>query len=365
MRLGLFYFFLSVSCVYYIFSITQTVELNANTDLGDYWVQQYGTPETPSEPHLSVESIEGVEPLDKQFGVAHPKTVPDALHGPLFGQPEPTEAELEQAGGDPEQVQPMHTYAILDAAKVVGLPELLAASGLDHHCLFKGEAFEELAEVAPWIVRIEDGNSFVRKLFTHSDAGWHLWDKEPGIYLRSRGSLGEMWRHFRKFTKVKDEQGKWYYFRFWEKPVPYALSIPSGSGTPVAELFTGVRRVLYPYAKACRVVSVLTSGRSLSHVRGNSDAGFFKKLGVAHECGFLHPCYIDENFSHTQFVSQCWGICEPETFTDPTLIRAICKSVLSVGASQTLERVGAIEINPSKVGQRKAAFVLNRRGGDT
>ncbi|MEP3347738.1 MAG: DUF4123 domain-containing protein [Litoreibacter sp.] len=190
--------------------------MNTSTDLDDYWTQQYSPPETPSEPHLNIETIEGVEPLDAQFGVVEPKTVPDALYGPLFGQPEPREAELEQAGGDPAAVPPMHTYAILDAAKVGGLPELLAASGLEHSCLFKGEAFEELAEVAPWIVQLEDGNSFTRNLFTRSDAPWHLCDKEPGIYLRSRGTLDETWRHFRKFTKVKSSDETRAIFRFWD-----------------------------------------------------------------------------------------------------------------------------------------------------
>ena len=190
--------------------------MSANTDLDDYWTQIYSVPETPSEPHLNIEIIEGIEPLDEQFGVADPKTVPDALYGPLFRQPEPTEDELVQAGGLPTKVPPLHTYAILDAAKVPDLPELLAASGLENRCLFKGEVFDELKGVAPWVVRLEDGNSFTRNLFTRSDAGWHLWDKQPGIYLRSRETLDELWVHFRKFTKVKDEQGKWFFFRFWD-----------------------------------------------------------------------------------------------------------------------------------------------------
>ncbi|MEP3348060.1 MAG: DUF4123 domain-containing protein [Litoreibacter sp.] len=166
--------------------------------------------------HLSIETIEGVKPLDAQFGIADPKTVPDVLYRPLFGQPESTDADLEQIGGDPKKVLSLHTYAILDAAKITGLPELLAASRLEHRCLFKGDAYDELKDVAPWIVRLKDGDGFTRYLFTHSNAEWHLWDKEPGIYRRSRGTLDDMWGHFRKFTKVKDEDGKWYYFRFWE-----------------------------------------------------------------------------------------------------------------------------------------------------
>jgi len=198
--------------------------LSANTDLDDYWTQQYSVPETPSEPHLSVETIECVEPLDAQFGVADAKTVPDVLYEPLFGQPEPTEGELEQTGRDPGQVPPLHTYAILDAATVAGLAELLAASGLEHRCLFKGDAYDELKDVAPWVVRLEDANNLTRNLFTRSDAGWHLWENEPGIYLRSHGTLDEMWGHFRKFTKVKDEQGKWFYFRFWQPSILYGLA---------------------------------------------------------------------------------------------------------------------------------------------
>lgn len=99
-------------------------------------------------PPLSVGTIADVEPLDDQFGVHPPRTVPDALHAPLFGQPEPTRAEI-ATHGDRDKVPPMRTYAILDAAKVFGLAETLAASGLDHRCLFKGAAFAELKDVAP------------------------------------------------------------------------------------------------------------------------------------------------------------------------------------------------------------------------
>ena len=120
------------------------------------------------------------------------------------------------ADGDASAVPPMQTYAILDAAKVVNLPELLGTSQLEHRCLFKGAAYDELKNVAPWIVRLEDGNDFTRRLFTGPEGINGLWDKEPGIYVRSCATLDEMWRHFRKFTRVQDESGKWFYFRYYE-----------------------------------------------------------------------------------------------------------------------------------------------------
>jgi hypothetical protein len=173
-------------------------------------------PQVEVDPVLQTKQIEGVVPLDAQFGVDQFKTVPDALYEPLFGQPDTTEVTLATAGGDLGKVPPLQTYAILDAAKVVSLPEMLEASGLEHRCLFKGAAYDEMRDVAPWIVRLEEGNSFTRNLFTRSDVPWHMWDSEPGIYLRSIGTLDDMWKHFRKFTRVQDEDEKWFYFRFWE-----------------------------------------------------------------------------------------------------------------------------------------------------
>ncbi len=142
-----------------------------------------------------------VAPLDSQFGVAEPKAVPDDLKGLLFGDPA------------------LQTYAILDAAKVTNLPELLEGSGLEHRCLFKGGALDDLGTVAPWIVQLDPASPFTRFLFTcdpAQDVAWHLWGKNPGIFLRAPGTLDDLWRHFRKFTRVQDEHDKWYYFRFWE-----------------------------------------------------------------------------------------------------------------------------------------------------
>lgn len=170
-------------------------------------------------PVLSIQVIANPVPLDDQFGVFPPRTVPETLREPLFGQPEPTMAEIAAAGGDPDKVPPMQTYAILDAARVANLAVTLDTTELEHRCLFKGAARNTLKDVAPWIVRLEEGNRFTRHLFTKGPAGWHLWDRDPGLYIRSRAGLDDLWRHFRKFTRVQDEHGQWFYFRFWEPRV--------------------------------------------------------------------------------------------------------------------------------------------------
>ncbi len=180
------------------------------TNNNDYWLRPPGPEDagvTASARGMTVEAINGVEPLDAQFGVAEPLTVPPALREALFGQPESTEGRA---------TRPLHTYAVLDAAKVLGLPDMLETSGLEHACLFAGDAADELRDVAPWLVRLEEGDPFTRGLFTRGDAPWQMWDSEPGIFLRSQGSLDDLRKHLRKFTKVRARNEKWYYFRFWE-----------------------------------------------------------------------------------------------------------------------------------------------------
>lgn len=158
-------------------------------------------------PEFTIQTIEGVKPLDGQFGVATPLTVPAALRDGLFGQSELIEDRA---------ILPLHTYVILDAAKVMGLVEMLETSGLDYACLFKGEATMELRDVAPYLVMLEETSAFTRNLFTKGDAGWQMWNSQPGIYLRSTQDFQSIWRHFRKFIKVQDYTGRWLYVRFWE-----------------------------------------------------------------------------------------------------------------------------------------------------
>lgn len=161
----------------------------------------------PEQSEFRVETIAGIAPLDRQFGVQPKKTIPDALRDMLFGLPDPSQAEV-----DPK----MRTYGILDAAKVINLPELLGASGLEHRCLFTGDAYDELKNAAPWVVRLEEGNDFIRRLFTGPEGINGLWENEPGIYVRSQGTIEEIWRHLRKFTRLQDDGGDWFYFRFWD-----------------------------------------------------------------------------------------------------------------------------------------------------
>ena len=165
---------------------------------------------------LDIARIAGIEPLGDQRGIHDKVCVPEALMEILFSQPDPTRAEIAAAGGNAAAVPPMGTFAIVDAAKVKGIALTIGGYRLEHRCLYQGAAYDDLRDVAPWIVRLTPDSTFTRNLFTQGDARWHLWDKAAAIFVRSRGSVEGLARHFRKFTQPQLEGGTRLFFRFYD-----------------------------------------------------------------------------------------------------------------------------------------------------
>ena len=139
------------------------------------------------------------------------------------------------------------TYAVIDAARVPNLPDLLAASGLDHACLFDGKAAEELATVAPWLVMLDPDSRFTRNLWTDSKAPWHLWGTECCILLQSPMHLSDLRRHLRHFTRLEHADKGWHYLRYWQGDIMGALAM-LGPFDLMGQLFAadGIHATLLP-----------------------------------------------------------------------------------------------------------------------
>jgi len=172
---------------------------------------------------LHIQRLTGIEPISDRPG-ASDGDVPRALLKALFGQP---------ATG-PE----IHSYALLDAARIPGLPEVLETSRLDHLCLFKGDR-DDVGPTAPWLVRLKESDKFTRNLFRQSNRSWHLWGKDCGIFLRSAASLPALSDHFRRFTRIRDLRGRIAFFRFWD-PLVAGTYFPgiAHDGDRVGQFFT-------------------------------------------------------------------------------------------------------------------------------
>ncbi len=104
-------------------------------------------------------------------------------------------------------------YAILDGASIPGLLKQLADQTPEHVCLYRGELRPDMAEVAPYLVKLEND-----ALFTE----WVLgrgWGNHWGVFAESEADLAALRRHFRGFLTVHDPNGKPLLFRYYDPRV--------------------------------------------------------------------------------------------------------------------------------------------------
>ena len=178
--------------------------MRSDDDL-DFWTSGLvATVSASARSTLEAERIDGFAPLAAHAGTGGP-AVPASIATILLGH----------ADRSP--------YAILDAAKVPGLWELLHGSGLAFRCLFHGPGSEALEAVSPWLVALDPGRSFTWSLFTGGDAPWHLWDREPGILLTSDAPFDALWQHVRRFTQFTGKDGRRMMLRFYDPAVAYTV----------------------------------------------------------------------------------------------------------------------------------------------
>lgn len=106
-------------------------------------------------------------------------------------------------------------YMIVDAARDPGLyPGLLAREEeADMRSLYQGDTASELAEVAPYLVRLARGSAVADWLVGEG------WGRGWGILVQADGDIDAVRRHFRKFTIVNGEGGAAYLFRFYDPAV--------------------------------------------------------------------------------------------------------------------------------------------------
>ncbi len=187
-------------------------------DEDDYWQGLEGaataSPVSAAFPELQVRIIPEARPLIHALGNFDPRAIPEPLEAVLFA-PDGPAADLPGEGGD-RPADATRVFAVLDAAK---LPYLLTAfiesSGMCQQSLFQGAAQRELGEYAPYLIELDRTNAFTRKLFTSVEQRG-FWQAELGILIRARADFTAMRRHLRRFVRVRDDAGSWFYWRFWE-----------------------------------------------------------------------------------------------------------------------------------------------------
>jgi hypothetical protein len=104
-------------------------------------------------------------------------------------------------------------YAILDGARDSRIHRRVLDGRFAHSCLYAGKLPPELIEVAPYLVRLEPDHPLAMSLLSEA------WGNSWGIFLRAPPGLETLRKHFRRFLKVRDEQGKVLVFRYYDPRV--------------------------------------------------------------------------------------------------------------------------------------------------
>lgn len=109
-----------------------------------------------------------------------------------------------------------YTYLVVDAHLRQAITKVFDLDTLDvpTRCLFKGDAEEQYAQSAPFLIDMTLPAD--RVLQFHRSFFADHWEAGTGILLRSDAPIEVIWAHLRKFIRSTSEHGPDRFFRFWE-----------------------------------------------------------------------------------------------------------------------------------------------------
>jgi hypothetical protein len=138
----------------------------------------------------------------------------------------------------------LNTYAVLDGASAPDLLDHLYDDPRPEFvCLYRGELEPDLAEVGPYLIRLQPDAPFTDWLLNEG------WGKHWGIYAITPADLNSMRKHFRTFLMVKMPNGSRVYFRFYD-PRVFAAYLPTCNPFELQHVFGPVTEYVFEHAES-------------------------------------------------------------------------------------------------------------------
>ena len=226
--------------------------------------------------YLLCHQINNVKLLDRQFE-RHPKIfAPDEIFKLLFPNT-PIPPDMTQLGWSENHQEPLFPSPVWDENTLKKdialfgepLPELKCYFILDankhkllgpesFHCrienLFQGEFAEITKEIGPYLVEVipypdYKAESELMGLFSDEGAMTRFnWHEELGIFIHSRYDFDTVLHHLRHFPVMKDENGKWFFFRFYDpKVLRNYLDVIATSPEKLNKFFGYEKRIIHAF----------------------------------------------------------------------------------------------------------------------
>lgn len=142
-----------------------------------------------------------------------------------------TQAVSQHLFSEPENM----VYSVLDGASVPNLFDRLHENEPEYACLYRGELKPDLAETAPYLVRLSPDTPFTEWVLSEG------WGNHWGIFASAPVELEDLRKHFRKFLMVKTSEGKQVYFRYYD-PRVLRVYLPTCNAEETKLLFGPVTR---------------------------------------------------------------------------------------------------------------------------
>lgn len=124
-------------------------------------------------------------------------------------------------------------FVVLDGALIPELRMKLYEMKPVHHCLFTGELEPDMAEVAPYLVRLLPNTPFTDWILGE------IWGKNWGIFFQTRETVIEMRKHSTSLITVYDEAGNPMMFRYYD-PRVLRKFLPTCNGEELKTFFGSV-----------------------------------------------------------------------------------------------------------------------------
>jgi len=127
-----------------------------------------------------------------------------------------------------------NVYAVLDGASVPSIIGNLEKYKAESICLYRGELDPELAQTAPYLVRLKPDTELTNWVLTGIGHHW-------GIFAIAKANMKEMRKHFRTFLMVYDPDGEPMYFRYYD-PRVLRVFLPTCDDEERQEVFGNVNK---------------------------------------------------------------------------------------------------------------------------
>ncbi len=124
----------------------------------------------------------------------------------------------------------IQSYAILDGASIPNLLEKLDEHQVECECLFASELEDDMAEVAPYLVKLTADSTFAEWLLLEG------WGKHWGVFVLTKMENSALFNHLRRLVRVRDEEGRVLYFRFYD-PRVLAKFLPTCTSKELINFF--------------------------------------------------------------------------------------------------------------------------------